>query len=446
MSLQQAFRESDVHHGRRYVVLCLMVFMAFGASLFIASTAQAQQAEDELCSLLTRAKLQKDACGGLFYAQKAVQIYGDNACKGNAKKMAAEYDDACSNMPENKKRKNYEELTGSDLCALGLREKLKKNTCSAYDYYRLAMEVDGSNACGGKAKEGVSIWAKECGSGDDEIKIEASNVQKKSTSASQSEADLCSLGVREKLKKNNCDAYAYYRQAMMEYGPQACKGIAQEFVSSFGNACSYKNAEVDAMIPKKNKDSKKNSKKKDPDNSNALSIDDICSYAVRAKVKKDYCEIYHYGALAIEKAGINACRDKALEYIAYEVLCQEPQEKSKIIVEAEKDICVQAYRAYLQDDLCDAEKLYSTAMKERGDDACWKLADHHLKISKKQCSNSKISLANQFCTMAEDARKNNDICMAYDYYKKAKDNGIKNADCQYKAIVYLSTYAGQCQQ
>ena len=125
MSLQQAFRESDVHHGRRYVVLCLMVFMAFGASLFIASTAQAQQAEDELCSLLTRAKLQKDACGGLFYAQKAIQIYGDNACAGMAKRDKVGYDEACSNMLENKKRKNYEELTGSDLCALGLR-KIKK--------------------------------------------------------------------------------------------------------------------------------------------------------------------------------------------------------------------------------------------------------------------------------------------------------------------------------
>ncbi len=121
---------------------------------------------DDYCALGIKARLQKDTDTMCEYYNKAVEIGGRGACGGNALTHLTEA--KCLNVvvkdspqkstpPKKNEPLNTDILSVQDICALGVKAKIQKDTKAMCYYYSKAIEKGGNNACGGKAASEIAI-------------------------------------------------------------------------------------------------------------------------------------------------------------------------------------------------------------------------------------------------------------------------------------------------
>lgn len=121
---------------------------------------------DEFCSLAVKAKLNKDTNLMCQYYNQAVDLDGREACSGAALESLKEAN--CLNVvvknspqkstsPKKNEPVKTDNYSIEELCTLGVKAKLQKDTNAMCHYYKKAISLEGENACAGRALPAIGI-------------------------------------------------------------------------------------------------------------------------------------------------------------------------------------------------------------------------------------------------------------------------------------------------
>ncbi len=287
----------------------------------------------------------------------------------------------------------------STLCLKAKQAKDSNNSALTCDFAQKAIDLEGESACGGSAVHWTSLYCRKAPKPEHtfEYEYESDNNSKGRSKvpahnrpipqgpfkitidpnhySEMAEEDACTMAVKAKIRKDYAQACEYGQVAYLKSGDKACHGKAVFYIDDYCN----KN-----YPPQSTKESGQSSDTPHAvPSSSGLSLDDICSLVVKAKMNKDYEKTYEYSKKAVELGGTNACNGKATEQIHND--CQDktipkqvkqPQPKPEPAQPVANqgmstdDLCSLAVKAKIQKNTEKACEFYQKALKKGGKHVC----------------------------------------------------------------------------
>ena len=213
-----------------------------------------------LCKQGVQAKIKKKNCEAYQLYQKALSMgVADATCTRNANKHISDFKNECKDRkikidvksvtprPSVKQTPQATHIKAdvSTLCKKAVQARIKKKNCEAYKLYKKALSIGGADSiCTRNANKHISDFKNACDGKKIDAKVERANShtdshnQRVHAAVKADVSELCKKGVQAKIKKNNCEAYKFYKKALKTGGADAtCTRNAEKHISNFKKEC-----------------------------------------------------------------------------------------------------------------------------------------------------------------------------------------------------------------
>ena len=380
-----------------------------------------------LCKEAAKAKNNNAVCDSYSLYRMAMNEteYAFEQCFAEAVPVLEAYSQQCQTVYQIDSSGTNGE-SGDELCQLAAEAKLNDHdACLALDYYQQALAAGGlSERCRMMALKNIQAYGEKC-----DVDIPADLLKDDDTDPAVKDAnEICKKAVELMRGSDKCGALVYYRKAVEIGGSKArCYKAAFTFMDRYENKCAANSSDAEVN--------------RTPQETASI----FCQRAKTIKEKyKDKCLALSYDRKALLTGATDEnCTTLALKDIEqYASECDSASKVSKSELQQKfaGHYCEMASSAMngARKDICKAVSSYKRVLGSRNADVqC--IADAKAAINKYigQCGSATKTVtqgdrdkAAEYCKTAAEHKKNNDICSAIFYYKRALATGGADANCK----------------